>query len=337
MKRWLPNLLTSVVTLALLALLTLPASRVHGPAPDVTAALADSGGPAPARTFGVYVDPWHVAPWAKAVGGAPQMVAKFESFSRRRSLTPFLAETARQGVHQVLISWEPWEPVPARLGITLQFLPQPGYRNAEIAAGSQDRYIRAFATTLKAYDGTVWLRYAHEMNGIWYPWSHGPRAYVRAWRHVVGLVRSIAPNARFVWSANPSLYVPAASWSRTLRRYWPGARWVDAVGSTMIDFGGRKSYPVARFVPRLVALRRIFGKRVMIPEANTDANGRVAWLRDFRRMLRGMPWLTAVAWSQLPSRGTAQMGGAAGRLNWDVARDPPAAAQLAGIIHDGRR
>jgi hypothetical protein len=105
----------------------------------------------------------------------------------------------------------------------------------------------------------------------------------------------------------------------------------------MIDFGGRKAYPVARFVPRLVALRRMFAKPVMIAEANTDAGGRVAWLRDFRRMLRGMPWLSAVAWSQLPSRGTAQMRGLAGRLDWDVTRDPASAAQLAAIIHDGER
>jgi hypothetical protein len=227
--------------------------------------------------------------------------------------------------------------VPARLGTTVQFLPQPGYRNAEVAAGVQDRYLQAFARGLRAFHGTVWLRYAHEMNGIWYPWSHDPAAYVRAWRHVVKVVRLIAPNARFVWSANPSLYEPIASWSRGLRRYWPGSGWVDAVGATMIDFGGRKSYRVARFVPRLTALRRTYRKPVIIAEANTDVAGRVAWLRDLRRMLRGMPWLKAIAWSQLPSRGTAQMGGHAGRLDWDVRRDPAAAAQLAAIVRDGQR
>jgi mannan endo-1,4-beta-mannosidase len=341
MRRLLSNLLTSGATLALLAVLTLPASHVRrdggGPAEAAVLLHADRAPAARTRTFGVYVDPWHIGDWARAVGGVPQMVAKFESFSRRRGIAPFLAEASHQGLHQALVSWEPWEPVPARLGITLQFLPQPGYRNAEIAAGAQDAYIRRFATSLKAFDGVVWLRYAHEMNGIWYPWSHGPTAYVRAWRHVVGLVRSIAPNARFVWSANPSLYEPASAWSRRLRRYWPGARWVDAVGSTVIDFGGQKSYPVARFVPRLAALRRMFAKRVMIAEANTDADGRVAWLRDFRQMLAGMPWITAVAWSQLPSRGTAQMRGGAGLLDWDVERDPPAAAQLAAIIRDGQR
>jgi mannan endo-1,4-beta-mannosidase len=336
MRRHWPNLLTSAITVALLAVLTLPALHV-GPARDRSVLAQAAQAPAPKRTFGVYVDPWHLEDWADAVGAAPGMVAKFEAFSRRRSIAPFLAEAQRQGMRQALVSWEPWEPVPARLGITLQYLPQPGYRNADVAAGAWDAYLMKFAWGLRAFHGTVWLRYAHEMNGIWYPWSHGPHDYVRAWRHVVGVVRSIAPNARFVWSANPSLYVPQATWARHLRAYWPGARWVDAVGSTMIDFGGRKTYPVARFVPRLIALRRTYRKPVMIAEANTDAAGRVPWLRDFRRMLRGMPWLTAVAWSQLPSRGTAQMRGLAGRLDWDVTRDPSSAAQLAGIIRDGER
>jgi len=333
--RLLSNLLSSGLTIALLGVLTLPAWHAW----TASSATGPKAAPAPAaaRTLGVYVDPWHVAEWASAVGATPGMVAKFEAFSRDRTVSAFLDEARRQGVREALVSWEPWEPVPARLGTTVQFLPQPGYRNAEIAAGVQDRYLIAFAQGLRGFRGTVWLRYAHEMNGVWYPWSHDPAGYVRAWRHVVGLVRRIAPNARFVWSANPSLYEPIRPWARTLRRYWPGSAWVDAVGSTMISFGGRKTYPVARFVPRLEALRRTYRKPVMLAETNTQAAGRVAWLADLRRMLRARPWVTALVWSQLPSRGTAQMGGKAGRLDWDVTRDPAAAAQLAAIARDGER
>jgi hypothetical protein len=43
-----------------------------------------------------------------------------------------------------------------------------------------------------------------------------------------------------------------------------------------------------------------------------------------------------VVWSQLPSRGTAHMR-RAGQLDWDVQRDPPAAAILRAIIRDGER
>jgi hypothetical protein len=264
------------------------------------------------------------------------MVAKFEAFSRKRTIDSFLAESERQGIRQVLVSWEPWEPVPAALGTTLQYLPQPGYRNGDIANGGQDDYIRRFARSLATFHGTVWVRYAHEMNGFWYPWSHGPANYVRAWRHVVTLVRAEAPNVRFVWSANLNLYDAPASWQRGMRRYWPGARWVDAVGSTMINFGGHKHYVVPRFATRLRTLHRMFAKPVMLAETNTEYHGRVVWLRALRRMLRGMPWIRAVVWSQLPSRGAAQMQ-APGRLQWDVQTEPGAAAVIRGIISDGLR
>jgi hypothetical protein len=104
----------------------------------------------------------------------------------------------------------------------------------------------------------------------------------------------------------------------------------------MIDFGGRKSYPVRRFLPRLRALHRAFGKPMTLTEVNTEYRGRVAWLRGLRRMLRRAPWIRAAAWSQLPSRGKAQMRHA-GRLDWDIQRDPRAAAVLRAIMRDGRR
>jgi hypothetical protein len=214
------------------------------------------------RSFGVYVDPWHVADWAAGVGAPPAYLARFEAFSRGATLDSFLAETERQGLRRVLVSWEPWRPVPDELGVREQFRPQPGYRNADIAAGAQDDYIVRFAQSLATFSGRVDLRYAHEMNGTWYPWSHDPVGYRRAWRHVVRLVRSQARNVRFVWSVNPSLFVSNRRWRRSVRVYWPGRRFVDEVGSTMINFGGVKEYPVDRFTPRLRALRQLFRKPV---------------------------------------------------------------------------
>lgn len=328
------NLLTSAVTLVMLAALSLPAVRIVGarassPVAEVAAA--------PARqSFGVYVDPWHVDDWTSAVGAAPRIVAKFEAFSLNRTIDDFLAESERQGLRQVMVTWEPWKPVPTALGTAVQFVEQPGYRNSDIVGGAQDAYISRFARSLAGFHGTVWLRYAHEMNGYWYPWSHGPRNYIRAWRHVVRLVRQAgASNVRFVWSPNPNLFEPLRSWWRGMWAYWPGEDWVDAVGSTMINFGGRKHYTVARFAPRLRVLREGFHKPVILAETNTDFTGRVEWLRDLRRLLRATPWIRAVVWSQLPSRGTAHQRGS-GDLSWDAQRDPPAAAILRGIIRDGQ-
>ena len=53
-------------------------------------------------------------------------------------------------------------------------------------------------------------------------------------------------------------------------------------------------------------------------------------------MLREMPWVRAVMWSQLRSRGKVQQRDT-GIVDRDVQRDPPAAAQLREIIRNGLR
>jgi len=336
------NVLSCAATLLLLAVLAIPAKQALDRGPQARAATAVPPNlephPSPRRVFGVYVDPWHVDDWARTIGAAPQASAKFESFSRRRTLGKYSAESRRQGIRRMMVSWEPWTPVPAALGVDAQSHPQPGYRNIDIARGAQDRYMLRFARSLARFPGTVWLRYAHEMNGYWYPWSRDARAYRWAWRRMVRLFDVAgARNVRFVWSVNANLYEPEAVWLRNARRYWPGSRYVDVVASTMINFGGDKEYSVGRFMPRLRTLRERFRKPIILAETNTEFDGRVAWLRDLRRLLRGAPWIRAVMWSQLPSRGKAHRTGATGLVDWDVQRDPPAAAQLRGIIADGVR
>lgn len=289
------------------------------------------------RAFGVYVDPRHLAEWTRQVGVAPDLVARFEAFSRQEVLDDFLRETERQGIKRAMVSWEPWKPVPVELG-DAQSRPQRGYRNRDILHGAQDPYIRRFARSLASFHGIVYLRYAHEMNGDWYPWSHEPRMYALAWRRLVRLFRAVgADNVRFVWSVNPNLYEGKRPWLTHLRLYWPGSRYVDYVGSTMINFGGvrRRRYTIARFAPRFQILRREYRKPILLTETNTDYTGRVDWLRKLRGMLRSMPWIRGLVWSQLRSRGQAHMKGA-GELNWNVQTDPASAAVLRGIAEDGR-
>jgi glycosyl hydrolase family 26 len=341
-RRFALNLLTVSGTVVVLALVSLPAwsvhERVHDRARPTSRATALSvvPRPVPRRLFGVYVDPWHLSEWSARVGARPSLVAKFEAFSRRRTADRFLRQVARDHLARAMVSWEPWKPVPARLGWRRQAQSQPGYTNREIAAGVQDAYIARFARSLARFHGVVYLRYAHEMNGFWYPWSADAGAYVRAWRHIVRVVRKEgARNVRFVWSVNPNLYETRPESLRNLRRYWPGAPYVDAVGSTMINFGGAKDYTVARFEPALVALRRVFHKPVYLTETNTGRAGRVRWLRDLRRMVGRHRWVRAVVWSQLPSRGQAQQRRVVGDLNWNVTGDRAAAAVLRGIARDG--
>ena len=303
----------------------------------------------PQRAFGVYVDPWHVDELGAAASArAPQYVARFEAFSRGTTVDAFLRESERQGIRRVLVSWEPWRPVPAELGVAEQFRPQPGYRNVDIAARRAGRLHPRFARSLATFHGRVDLRYAHEMNGTWYPWSHDPVAYRRAWRRIVRLVPLAgARNVRFVWSVNPSLYVSyrplAAQRARLLAR-------APVRGRGRLDddqLRRRQALPVARFAPRLRTLRRLYRKPVLLTEVSTARRGRVRWLHlAARGMLRRTPWIRSVAWFQHRSRGQAQIEGT-GRLDWDVPgptgrrRDParhhPRRAAIAGPEHQGDR
>jgi hypothetical protein len=112
MKPLLLNLFTCSVTAALLVALALPAKHTLEVARE-TAAPAPPPlpwprpDPDPRRAFGVYVDPWHIDDWARSVGAAPQLVAKFEAFANQRTIDNWLVQSERIGIHQVLVSWEP--------------------------------------------------------------------------------------------------------------------------------------------------------------------------------------------------------------------------------------
>jgi hypothetical protein len=306
--------------------------------PSVTTSRAETPASDPARLFGAYTDPWHVDDWSARIGARPNLIAKFEAFARGRTVDKFLRQVERDRITRVMISWEPWKTVPAALGGERQAQRQSGFANSDIAGGTQDAYIARFARSLATFRGTAYLRYAHEMNGFWYPWSEDAKAYVRAWRRVYAIFRREgARNVRFVWSTNPNLYETRAAWLRNLWRYWPGARYVDVVGSTMINFGGAKVYPVARFEPALTILHAVFRKPVFLTEVNTERRTRIQWLRDLDRLVRRHSWIRAVAWSQLPSRGQAQRGKAGGDLDWDVTADPAAAHQLRAVARDASR
>ena len=62
-----------------------------------------------------------------------------------------------------------------------------------------------FASILAGYDAfdvPVFVRFGHEMNGSWYPWSQDPVAYVDAFRTLADAVHDQVPEAAMVWAPN---------------------------------------------------------------------------------------------------------------------------------------
>jgi hypothetical protein len=102
------------------------------------------------------------------------------------------------------------------------------------ASGAYDsRWIQTLQN-LNTWRGsrTTYLRFAHEMNGNWFPWSvtSGTTAsFITAWRRFRGLQLTYAPNAKLVFS--PNVESSSIGWPSM----WPGDTYVDVLGVDMYN------------------------------------------------------------------------------------------------------
>lgn len=284
--------------------------------------------------FGVAVSPFELEEWQEATGITPDLCMIFESWSRQRPLTDVLNKAKSFGHTTVAVTWEPWDPTPVGTPADDQGAFQPEWSNESILAGEHDDYIDVFARSLRDSDMTVYLRYGHEMNGTWYPWSLDPASYVAAWKYVRNRVRSLrgAWNVKMVWSPNPDLWrATPADWLARLMPYWPGPSAVEHVGFTMIDFGGSKYYPVSAFADRFDLTRKIFRKPVLAMEVNVARENALDWLSDLAFYVRsGSRPLPLVVLSQGSSRAAAVSD--TGDLSWSPVSDPEAADALRRVV-----
>jgi Glycosyl hydrolase family 26 len=183
-----------------------------------------------------------------------------------------------------IIDWSPWD-LGAGGGAD-----QPDFQLSDVISGRYDEYIRQWATAAAAWNHPFFLRFCHEMNGTWYPWSereNGNSAgqFVRAWRHVHDIFEAAgAHNVTWLWSVNETeAYdgIPMAG-------LYPGPAYVDWTGLSGYNWGDgargdnwrpfagafRKSYSRLRAVAP--------GKPLMIAETGSSEKGgsKAAWIHD---------------------------------------------------------
>ncbi len=232
---------------------------------------------------------------AAALGEEPSILLWYEDFAQPPPLAALEATAARGATP--LITWEPW----AWGG----GVDQPRFASDRIAAGDHDATIIAWGEALAAWGEPVLLRYGHEMNGPWYPWSDGVNGnrrgdYVAAWRHVHDLVTGAgASNVRWMWS--PS--VPAADMP-PMSTLYPGSSYVDVVALDGYNWGTTSSWtswqePSALFGKPLETLRSVApGKPILIAEtASAEAGGdKAAWNRSLIPYLSSQLDVEAVVW-----------------------------------------
>jgi hypothetical protein len=79
-------------------------------------------------------------------------------------------------------------------------------------------------------------------------------------------------------------------------------------------------------------MRTSYEKPVWLAETKVDQAERYVWLRSLRTALRPRPWVTAVIWSQTPSRAQAIGQAGIGNMNWSLTQDPLARTLLGDAV-----
>jgi hypothetical protein len=172
-----------------------------------------------------------------------------------------------------MVTWEPW-------GSRGQV-----FTLRDIARGRYDGYVRSAALAAAAWGHPFFVRFAHEMNGAWYPWGrerHGdsPRLYVAAWRHIVRIFRAYgATNVLWDWVPNQN-----RSGRFPFQQYYPGDRWVDWVGLDGFNWSLSQRWQSFSevFASSYNSLVRITSKPVMIAEVGSWEHGgrKASWVRN---------------------------------------------------------
>ncbi|KAJ3365534.1 hypothetical protein GGF31_008499 [Allomyces arbusculus] len=124
-----------------------------------------------------------------------------------------------------------------------------------------DKIAELLQTINTKYGLPLFVRFAHEMNGIWYSWSQQPDKYKSTWIRFAKAVRAKAPSTTLVWAPNAPLGYPwsgsfgAKPGSADYRAmdtngdgtvnalddpflpYYPGSDWVDWIGVSAFWYG----------------------------------------------------------------------------------------------------
>lgn len=84
---------------------------------------------------------------------------------------------------------------------------------------------------------TVWLRFAHEMNGEWYNWGMQPEKFKRKWELLATAIKSVAPRTYMVWSPNAMFGDGIDKKRGGYTPYWPRADTVDIAAISFYHWG----------------------------------------------------------------------------------------------------
>jgi hypothetical protein len=269
------------------------------------------------------------APWSNselnaishAGGKNPTMLMFFENWTKDFNKSAVLASYDRNALP--VIAWEPW--AGQKDGDS-----QPAYSLKNIINGKYDAYITKFATAVKAEKLPIAIRFAHEMNGHWYPWSevesgNSPGQYVKMWRHVHDIFTKIgATNVIWIWSPNIFRGTGAGI---SLRKLYPGDAYVDWVG--LVGYDVHEATAAQVYKSTMDAIEKFTKKSFILTEVGSQPGSqKVGWISNFFSWLPKHPNVAGFIWFEF----SKQQGGSADwRFTQTVATTKAFKAGLAGV------
>jgi len=204
--------------------------------------------------------------------------------------------------------------------------PYEGRLLEAIVDGVHDDHIRMWAEQVRDFGKPVLLRWGHEMNGDWYPWSgalngggatdgfgdpdlaDGPERFVAAYRHIHDIFdQEGADNVLWLWCPNVP-FEGLGDWNQ-IPNYYPGDAYVDwlcidGYNWGTCGFGASfnsqwQSFDEV-FGPGYAELQAINDSKPMIigEYASTEVGGdKAAWITDaYERIREDYPQIRAVVW-----------------------------------------
>ena len=275
---------------------------------------------------------------AEATGKTPSSVTFFSGWDQ-----PFRADPIVNAWRRDMLPIVSWESRPHRtpMGPGSDNAVDGRYRLSSIIDGDFDSYIDRWAAAAKQLGLPFGLRFDHEMNGFWYPWSeqangNRPGEFARAWRHVHDRFTAAgATNIIWIWSPN----VIGALEDVRLDELYPGGDYVDWLG-----LGGYYRKPIPNkpatftntFGKSLAALRAVDDKPIMLTEIGCTENGgnKPAWIESLFEALSEQPDIIGFSWFNLTVTAIPIGGQLPVTNDWRIDSTPQALAAFREGIAD---
>lgn len=243
--------------------------------------------------WGFFDDSGTAMSFYNGFGKKPSMAMMFHGWNANgnRDFPIEFCQQADAGGYIPHITWEPM------MGLT------------ELMSGKYDADIRKYGQAIAKFGKPIILRFAHEFNGDWYPWSMVDEklvpttTYISAYRYVHQKIQEAGgTNAQWVWAPN---VVNGGKNNLHLGDYYPGDAYVDWIGMDGYNFGTSQSWS------RWQSFAEVFGdlytwiekvhpnKPIFISEMGTSATGgdKAAWITDmFYQLEHKFPNVKAFVW-----------------------------------------